>query len=436
MARSAIPCPAWLVGPLCAGAILGCQGRPFTGTAAGQPPARPAFSAANQLLGDKLDQRIHLPIAILRPEEERGPEGPGRPGPASDLRSYWSHGTCQGQGPVRYTVAPMRPEDIGTIIPLGAMVGGHVTPIDHQYYTPKDLAAGPYAYDVYAPADGAIVHIQHRTSLEGSAEQPRRYDDYRVVIEHSCTFWTYYDLITRLDPTIVDQLGEPVPDNRPLLVRVPVKAGQVIGQVGGRTLDIGTVNGEVTLPGFVDPAHYDREPWKVHTVDPFNYFDEPLRSTLLALNVRTVPPLGGKIDYDLDGRLVGNWFKEGTNGYAGGGDPRGYWMGHLAFAYHHIDPSRLVVSVGDYDGQPHQFFVKGNLPDPATITPSSGPITFELVRPNLTGDGRPAVGGDDRVQGVLWAEMLGNRQVRVEVFPGRTAAEVAGFTAAAATYER
>jgi len=68
---------------------------------------------------------------------------------------------------------------------MGLMVGAHVTPSDHIYLFPKDRNASREAYDVFAMADGVIKHIQHRTSMQGSAEQKRSYDDYRIFIEHS-----------------------------------------------------------------------------------------------------------------------------------------------------------------------------------------------------------------------------------------------------------
>ncbi|MCH8908147.1 MAG: hypothetical protein IH840_13745 [Candidatus Heimdallarchaeota archaeon] len=32
---------------------------------------------------------------------------------------------------------------------------------------------------------------------------------------------------------------------------------------------------------------------------------------MLEKNPRTVEPFGGKIDYDIDGRLIGNWYLQG-----------------------------------------------------------------------------------------------------------------------------
>ena len=39
---------------------------------------------------------------------------------------------------------------------MGLMVGGHVTPIDHQYYLPTNFRSAPDTYPVYSPIDGFI----------------------------------------------------------------------------------------------------------------------------------------------------------------------------------------------------------------------------------------------------------------------------------------
>ena len=407
-------------------AIAGCLSFLFLGLVAVAASQRPPETGKR---GDASPQR-------------RGPDV-RRPDGTFDLAMMWSRGQAVGKGPVRFTHSPMRLEDIEILVPYGLTVGAHVTPIDHQYYYPKPVPRGGEHFDVRAPADGFIVTIGHRVRFEGSSEAQRDYDDYQLVIEHSSTFYTNYDLLTKLDKAILDKLGSSVRDKfakrvggSPHQVRIPVKAGQVIGKVGGRSLDFGVVNSEVRLKGFLTPAMYGHYAWRIHTVDPFDYFDEPLKSQLLALNPRKAEPRGGKIDYDIDGRLVGNWFKEGTGGYDGNRDPRGYWMGHLALVYHHIDPSKIIVSIGDFDGRPRQFMVKGNGPDPAEVTRDSGLVKYELIQPNINSSGREMSVTNPQMFGTVLVELLEGRRLRVEVFVGRLAKEVQGFSDTAAIYER
>src|SRR5438128_836279 len=44
-----------------------------------------------------------------------------------------SGGKCKGKGLVPFTSAPLPLSQIGLVEPLGQMIGGHVTPIDHGY---------------------------------------------------------------------------------------------------------------------------------------------------------------------------------------------------------------------------------------------------------------------------------------------------------------
>jgi hypothetical protein len=363
----------------------------------------------------------------------------GQPSRKPDLAMYWSGGRAVGRGPVTLTNFPLRVEDIASICPMGLMVGGHVTPSNHLGVAQKDRNAAPDRYDVLAIADGFIVQVQR---APGGNPDPsvrgQRTGEYKIVFEHSGTFWSYIGLIDRLDERIIDALGEEPRPGPPVNLRLPVKGGDMVGKLGGgHGLDFAVINTEVTLDGFVRPEQfYNRDPFKTHTVDPFDYVDEPLRSRLLALNARRAAPLGGKIDYDIDGRLVGNWYKQGTGGYAGFRGQLDYWLGHLAIVYHHIDPTKITVSIGDFGGQVRQYWVKDNSPDPAKVSIASGRVRYELVYAKIGSAGQTYEGIPAGVQGVLLVELIEDRKLRVEAFPGKVADEVDGFTKAAAIYER
>ena len=253
---------------------------------------------------------------------------------------------CSGKGPVQFTSPPMRIEDIEFIEPIGLMIGGHVTPIDHGYYysknwKPSEGREDPSKFkDVFAPADGVIRELGAMPQKFSSSS----IGDYRLIIYHSCTFYTIYIHVNQLSPKL-----QAVVDGR-TREQVFVKARELLGRSPG--FDFSVHDEEVILPGFIVPEHYERESWKIHTVDMFAYFVEPIKSQLLEKNVRQKEPRGGKIDYDIEGRLIGNWFLEGTNGYAGGG--------HLAFAYDGLDPSLIIDSIGDFKGGGEQFAVKIN----------------------------------------------------------------------------
>ncbi len=349
--------------------------------------------------------------------------------------------SCEGTGTVTFTSPPMPLEDIETIQPIGLMIGGHVTPIDHGYYAASSWEVGSKREDpsqfrtVFAPAAG-LIEIQSMPQEYASSSL----GDYRFVIYHTCTFYTIY--------IHVNQLSEKLQQASKEKKVVAVEAGEVLGQAPG--FDFSVHNEEITLPGFIVPESYEIEPFKIHTVDMFAYFAEPIKSQLLEKNVRQEEPRGGKIDYDLDGKLVGNWFEVGTNGYEGKKEYRrlpGYWNTHLAFAYDGLVPSTLVVSIGDFAGEAKQFGVVGNAPDPAYVDLSSGLVKYELISYEyLTDTGAfwdrqhfakvTATQPSSEVAGVVLVQLLEPRKIKFEAFPEKIASQVEGFTERAKIYER
>jgi hypothetical protein len=344
---------------------------------------------------------------------------------------------CRGaKGTVQMKHSPMDLNDVGSIIPTGMLAGPHVTPIDHLYFYPKDMKNRDAA-PVYAMADGFITGYSVRTqNVQGGEQKP----EYRLFIQHSCDFYSYFDLMTSLDSSIASQMKEGD------MLHVPIKAGQVLGRVGAQSLDTAIYNYAMTLPGFVNPESYAAEDWKIHTDDFFKYFDEPLRTQMLALNPRKVEPYGGKIDYDVKDKLQGNWFEEGTNGYAGptkyqngqNPDGKGYWAGHFSIAPDAVNVDLINISFGDYQGQATQFTALSATPDPATVGTADGIVKYELTRyvqptPSPTGS-VPA--RNMTVLGTVLLQVLDGDKMKMEAFPNKTASEVTAFTGSAKVYSR
>ena len=342
------------------------------------------------------------------------------------------HGSCTGTGTRELKRAPMNPEDIAMIIPMGAMVGSHVTPIDHMYFQPTNFSSEPDTYNVYADAEGIITSIQREEHFPEN-----KHEKYRLIIMHSCDFYSIYNLLTSLSPEIEEKIGTIEPGESSG-VTIPVKEGDILGKIGGQTLDLSLNYDAITLEGFIVPEHYLGESWKIHTVDPFDYFREPIKTELLAKDIRTAEPRGGKIDYDIDGKLVGNWFVEGSGGF-----PKEYitdsWKNHLSFVYDPIDPSHLIISIGNFSGEPTQSGIKGNSPDPQNVNIDSGIIKYELVNSEYilanTGESWSriiyanniqAISGESQ-KGVILVQMLSQRKIKVESFPNKTASEVSNF---------
>jgi hypothetical protein len=363
---------------------------------------------------------------------------PGAVTAASLLNQMWSQGRAIGREPVRLMNFPLRLEEIGTILPMGLTASGHVTPSDHLYLVPREGPDPKQRRDVLAVADGFLVVIQWRPKGNPDPTVFDREVDLKLTLEHSATCWSYVDHLVGMEESLLQQVGRDLQPGAPLNVRLPVKAGQVLGYVRQQTFDFALVDTTVTRDGFVRPEQFlRRDPWKLHTVDPFDYVDEPLRTSLLERNPRKTKPFGGRIGHDVDGRLAGNWYRVDSGGYAGLDRRLDYWDGHVAFVPHHVEPANQVVSLGNYEGRPRQFWVKGGGPDPASVTVQAGMVKYELLWGRLGAAGQPTVRHDsDVVQATLLAQLLPDRKLKLEVFAGKTAAEVPGFTAAALLYER
>lgn len=347
---------------------------------------------------------------------------------------------CQDDDRKPMTHFPMDLKDVQSITPYGMTAGAHVTPIDHLYFYPK--AAERDKSSVYAMADGYIIEISSRGVNVSTGEQ--RPSEYRIVFQHSCQTITYFDLVTKLDDSIIKEIGQLKPNDSKGNLRIPVKAGQEIGRIGGQSLDTAVYNLKLTLKGFIHPEMYKAEAWKIHTDEFFGYFSQELQDQMKPLNIRKVAPLSGKIDYDQPGKLIGNWFKEGTNGYAGpkdlqnkpGSNESGYWNGHLAIFYDAITPTQIDISIGQFKGKPTAFAVKDNKPDPATISKSNGLTKYELIQAPNNMHPESKYNGPQPVLGTILFQVLDGEKLKVEVFPDKSSSQVDNFTATATTYER
>ena len=258
--------------------------------------------------------------------------------------------TQEGEcGKFDYSIADL--DKVDYILPMGGTSGDHVAPIDHIYlWSEQDVG-------MYSPGKGTVIDMQHMGSFRGDDENLEPFDDYRIVIIHDCYESTFIHL-DELSP----KLAAVAPDfGEYKSVNVPVEAGELLGTYTG-SVDYLVVD-ESRTNNLINPESYKDFPQRLHIFDPFDYFNDEIRSQLQDKCLRTAEPIGGFIDYDKDGTLLGTWFKEGTNGWSGL-DPERYWRHHLAIIYSNIDPNHVVVSIGNYSGKSAQYCVKGNEPDP------------------------------------------------------------------------
>lgn len=349
-----------------------------------------------------------------------------------------------------FAVSPLSPENLRLITPLGRMSDSHVTPTDHQYWAPTSLKFGQdytqvkAIYDVYSPADGTIVQAENHTQIYSEGKTPK-INDWRLVINHSCGVSTIYIHIDKLDPQIFSHIGKQH-DSRngttSYQANIPVKAGQLLGKLAEHPFDFSVHDTNVTLQG-LNPTRYVREPWKIHTVDPFDYFAPKVRSQLLAKVVRQAPPRGGKIDYDIDGKLVGTWFRQGYNPQNLDGR---FWDAEMTIAYNVFDPHQIFISLGNFNGRAGQFAVSGNPPDPKDV--GIGQLVKYQVVPfsYVDAKGNPWNENNytpevklipkEEVAGTILYQLHNKSTLKLEIFVGQTAAAVTNFSSRAQTYER
>ena len=337
---------------------------------------------------------------------------------------------------VLFSSPPADIEKVVFIIPLGTMKDEHVYPTDHQYYVASyyQELEDENAVDVYSPGDGIVTEIEYHDYQTGSTTMEQ---DYRVIIKHTDTIYSYFIHIDNLSEKIAETVTDLTPqqheDVRPVEVNIQVEAGEKIGTYKG-TLDYNVVDYNIEI-GIINIESYGTESFKLYIQDPFLYFNESLKTQLIAKCQRSTSPEGGTIDYDIDGKLVGTWFLENADSYE-------YMEGErdgLAFVYHNIDTDHVIVSIGLYEDSPKQFGVKDISFDPADISVENVLTKLELVNYNYYYNGEIVAEPDslmkglelvneEQVQGVLLVQLIEDQKLKMEVFPGKTASEVTAFT--------
>jgi len=330
---------------------------------------------------------------------EAGPEGEGAPYPVEPPFTYLPE---LGEGNVTFTVSPIELDAIDWIEPLGRMnaPSGHVIPTEHGGFVLKNPSI---KYQLRAPADGIIFEIIHRT----------KYDEYQLRLAHSNTFVSIFDHVSGLSDLVKQGLqeGEKIsetPDEVDYRVKILVKAGEILGTVGGHAdyvvgFDWSVYDKDVNN-SFVNPKRYNLK--FLHGTHFIPYCEESLKEQYLSRLPRTAEPRYGKFCYDQLGKLVGNWISERLPE----GDPDVSWDAALAFAYDPLNPSRLLVGIGgDLIGERATYMVHGNAPDPADIEVSSGKVIYYL-EPYDTNPDAPRI--------TLLVQMISDEKIKVETFQG------------------
>ena len=365
--------------------------------------------------------------------------------------------------------SPIIPNDaLTTTIPHGAMIGDHVTPIDHMYIGLQTLAKDPATLTdadyvpVTAPGDGTIIEV----SSLGSPTS------HRVVIAHGCNLVSVYMVVNRVTGVLAHYADE-VEQKGYLRLNVPVTAGDEFGRQRDNPLDFNVFDGTQWRGGFVSPYSYVMgDAWKPYTSDPLPFFTPELRAPLEASLQRLSEPRWGRIDHDVLGAASGNWFLDGTIGYSGassdaianatemipGGAVPGkntYAYGHLSLSPHPVDVTHWMFSTGwwsDPNGDPRQTMIElaGGQPSPDALTAASGPVAYRLVDANRVfpeGSTPPPDGSratepvgytlaSGQPQGWALVQVVDDATLHIELITDMNAPAPTAFTAAMRSYHR
>ncbi|HYV98137.1 MAG TPA: hypothetical protein VE967_11825, partial [Gemmatimonadaceae bacterium] len=279
----------------------------------------------------------------------------GEHGPTDD--GDFTGGIAPPPGAVaEFTRMPVDYPAEGTIEPLGHLnPPGHTLPTDHTYFYPVDYDHPPAERDtatrtVYAPATGAVFFMIQPVGT-----------DWKVDFRVTSTF-TYY-----LDHII------PRPD---IKVGTIVHAGEAIGTTNpGGSIDLGAADQAVpVLSGFANTNRYGLE--TLHCVNPFAYFAEPLRSQIYARQRRVAGANPeARIDFDVPGRLIGNWFEQSVPNSMESSGPAG-WPKSLAFVYDNYDPGKVRIAIGGTVAAPGIWTIDDDAPRPESVSMASGLVAY------------------------------------------------------------
>lgn len=295
-----------------------------------------------------------------------------------------------------FNYSPIGKTKIDFILSLGwIQPSGHTIPTDHIYFWFKHQSTDP-PLPVYAPGGGVINKILLVPVLN--------IPECKVWVKMNENFTYYLDHI--------------VP-NDSLKEGSTIKGGQIIGTTGlGASIDMGAIDNTITLNFANSKRYFDEE---IHCGKPLTYFADSLKSFLYSKVDREGDDKDGKIDIDLEGRLVGNWFLDGVTFYTDG--PSG-WDKELSFAYDIQHPSKVLISIGGMLGMTGKWAIASDAILPSDVSVSGGKVAYKLLYPEgLT------------QAGLMILQMMDTNHIKVQVFPNSQTSD-AEFDSGALMYAR
>jgi hypothetical protein len=374
-----------------------------------------------------------------------GVGGGGAISPGGSTTTDTSHGTAAcATGSAVFSVSPIALGSVTGWVPLGNMEPpGHTFPTDHQYlYFANPSSSTAATVPVVAPSDMRIWMIYQTTGSE---------PQYSIWMQPCAQVIGRLGSITSLSSDLAVAAG-PINQNCQTSaagtqcqteLQYDVKAGQVIGSISTTTayaLDFWLWDSRATPIQFADPARFTAGPEpgfsEANIVPASAYYTAAVTPQIDAKLgafdgsfTRTVAPIGGTIQVDVNGTARGYWFNP-TEPYP----PETF---HAALAQDNIQPNTTeVVSLGIsqinagalrlaftpvLSGQINRAF--------ETVTADNNVYCYEGIAENTNGAIR-----------LVWLQMLNATTLKIEEL-GPTFVSCAGsvpwiFSANAVTYVR
>ena len=329
------------------------------------------------------------------------------------------------------------PVDLSTVLHFGPMGQMGVHPKGHGGYILADPYVLPATNPVLAVADGVIIlagkgRRQVPDFVSPDQNRGEFYDDFTLQLQISKSLIVNYGHVSALNYELLPQLADLPTDERGHKFRIQVEAGDTLGFVGPHpALDFSVTDFDLEL-GLLNKRFYAAQgsPYR-YSANIYDYFREPLLSSMIDIAQRDAPPWGGRIDYDVRGKISGNWFKSDITDFI-------QWSKHLCIAYSNIYSQRIQICDGSPmqdiagyldPGPPDLFWVRDDSPRPETVGVGSGLVTYELVGFN---DLRP----DSQRQtfGFMLVEMIKEGELTLEIVKGSVRPN--GFSSNASKYAR
>jgi hypothetical protein len=230
-------------------------------------------------------------------------------------------------------------------------VGTHVLPSDHINVAFTDRNS---FNDIHAVADGYLIEITYDAGRWLNSDGTWQ-DDYSLLFQISKKQFVMITHPTRLSPELQAIVGTLHPGSNNYF-QVSVTGGEVLRASDGNPylgiFDLIAYDLTYSPPGYFATRLYKVPPT---SENPIALYAEPLRSQPTAKLPERAEPRAGQYYYDVAGKLVGSWSAD---------EPMSQKK-VTTFFYDCRDPSQVRIS----DTETGMVYaVKGNAPDPASIT--------------------------------------------------------------------